>query len=316
MSERHSFDSAHLEAYLTQNDSTSPLDLDADLDYDFALDDDINSLLPPGDRLDSPSSARPHSAPQTSSASFDFGNIHLIPLSSTLHKSETELAQNLGFWSGLALIIGVSIGSGIFASPGPVFMFTGSVGAALSIWILAGLLAITGGLCYAELGTAIPGSGGEHPYLMRAFGSLPAFLFGWTGVTVTRPGSVAIITVICAEYAVRLLLYAHPSADDPPSWLVKLIAILCITALTAINCVSTRLGTAVQDIFTILKLMSLLVIGTIGLVKLAEAGVGAGKGNGAEGESHNFHHKSLFEGSSTNPGDYALGLYSALWVGA
>ncbi|KAI9099281.1 amino acid permease-domain-containing protein [Phlyctochytrium arcticum] len=275
-----------IDSFLAKND----VDPDADLEFD--LDDDINALLP-----------------------FDFGAIHLIPLSSTLSKSETELPQNLTFWSGLAMIVGMSIGSGIFASPGPVFTFTKSVGAALSVWVLAGLLAVVGGLCYAELGTAIPSSGGEHPYLMRAYGSLPAFLFSWTGVTVTRPGSVAIITVICAEYTVRLILYAHPTAaDDPPSWLVKLIAICVIAGLTTINCVSTKLGTRVQDIFTILKLLSLLIIGAIGVVKLAEVGVGAANNSGKEGESHNFHNKSIFQGSSDNAGDYALALYSALWA--
>ncbi|KNC98850.1 uncharacterized protein SPPG_09310 [Spizellomyces punctatus DAOM BR117] len=300
-----------LSSFDSDNHFPSAEDGDLDLDYDFDLDDDINALLPPNDRIPFP----PPSSRQASSPSFDFGAVHLIPLSSTLSKSETELPQNLTFWSGLALIIGMSIGSGIFASPGPVFAYTGSVGGALGVWILAGLLAITGGLCYAELGAAIPDSGGEHPYLMRAYGSLPAFLFSWTGVTVTRPGSVAIITVICAEYLVRLLLYANPSAaDNPPMWLVKLIALLCIGGLTIVNCISTRLGTAVQDVFTVLKLVSLLVIGTIGLVKLGEAGIGVNKNSGTNGESHNFHHSSIFEGGSRNAGDYALALYSALWA--
>ncbi|KAJ3042692.1 hypothetical protein HDV00_006749 [Rhizophlyctis rosea] len=234
--------------------------------------------------------------------SFDFDNVHAFPLASTLSKSETELAPNVSLWSGIALIIGMSIGSGIFASPGPVFSHAGSVGAALVVWVVAGLLAITGALSYAELGSMIPTSGGEHPYLMRAYGSLPAFLFSWTGTTVTRPGSVAIITVIFAEYVCRLIYFAHP-VGTTPAWLVKLIATVCIISLTAVNALSTKLGTAVQDVFTVLKLASLLVIGGIGVMRLVTG----------QSTSHNYDH-SLFAGSSTNGGDWALALYSALWA--
>ncbi|KAJ3299394.1 hypothetical protein HK104_009095 [Borealophlyctis nickersoniae] len=236
------------------------------------------------------------------SISFDFGNIHAFPLASTLSKSDTNLPENVSLWSGLALIIGMSIGSGIFASPGPVFAHAGSVGAALGVWIMAGLLSLSGAVSYAELGAMIPESGGEHPYLMKAYGSLPAFLFSWTGTTVTRPGSVAIITVIFAEYVCRLIYFQHPVGASP-AWLVKLIATICIVGLTAVNCLSTRLGTAVQDLFTILKLASLLVIGAFGL-KVILSG---------QSRSHNYDH-SLFAGSSRNAGDYTLALYSALWA--
>ncbi|KAJ3062386.1 b(0,+)-type amino acid transporter 1, partial [Quaeritorhiza haematococci] len=152
----------------------------------------------------------------SSGSSFDFGDIHAFPLSLSIARSPrtpntssgTDLAKTVTLFNGVALIIGMCIGSGIFASPGPVFMYTQSVGGAILVWIAGGVLAITGALCYAELGTMMPTSGGEHPYLMRAYGSLPAFLFAWTGITVTRPGSVAIICVTFADYFGRLLYYA------------------------------------------------------------------------------------------------------------
>ncbi|KAI9193602.1 amino acid/polyamine transporter I [Polychytrium aggregatum] len=240
---------------------------------------------------------------KAASSSFDFTPLsQSFPLSISLSKDDQDLETNMGLFEGLSIIIGMSIGSGIFASPGPVLGYTESVGAALSVWLIAGLLALTGSLCYAELGTMYPISGGEHPYLLKAYGTLPAFLFSWTGVVCTRPGSIAIITMIFAEYVVRLIYYGHPGGVAPV-WLTRLIAALCIAVLTLLNCLSTRLGTWVQNIFTSLKLVSLLVIGGIGCVILAE---GASK-------SHNYD-REPFQGSSTNPGDYALALYSALWA--
>ena len=70
---------------------------------------------------------------------------------------------------------------------------------ALLAWVAAGIIAMLGAASYAELGTAIPESGGEYQYLHRAWGPLPAFLFTWTSTLITRPGSIAIICLICAE---------------------------------------------------------------------------------------------------------------------
>ncbi|KAI8926060.1 amino acid permease-domain-containing protein [Entophlyctis helioformis] len=228
--------------------------------------------------------------------------LHAIPLSKTLSHSETHLDRTVSLWSGIALIVGVSIGSGIFASPGPVYERAGSVGSAIAVWGAAGGLAIAGGLCYAELGTMMPASGGEHPYLLRAFGELPAFLFSWTGITATRPGSLAIITVICAEYVMRLVYFEHPASAVPP-WQVKAVAATIIALLTLINVASSRASTAVQDVFTVLKLMSLAWMTVIGLVYLARDPPVA----------HNFD-KPLFAGSSMYAGNYAIALFSALWA--
>ncbi|KAI8806182.1 amino acid permease-domain-containing protein [Cladochytrium replicatum] len=231
--------------------------------------------------------------------SLDFERIYSIPLS--LSRRDGELKRSVSLFSGLSLIVGMCIGSGIFASPGPIFGYTGSVGMSLIVWIGAGLLAMTGSLCYAELGTMIPASGGEHPYLMKAYGSFPAFLFSWTGVTVTRPGSVAIITTIFAEYFVKMFYLNHPPSSAP-SWLVKIVALTCVALLTWLNCISTKLGTVILDIFTVLKTIALIFIGIIGVALLAE------------GASRSHNYDNLFQNSSTNPGDYALALYSALWA--
>ncbi|KAJ3188812.1 hypothetical protein HDU85_004526 [Gaertneriomyces sp. JEL0708] len=269
---------------------------------DLELDDDINELLPSDDLYGDLSPRR-----RSSSGSFDFApQAHLFPLSRTLSKFDTDLPKNLTFWSGLAIIIGMSIGSGIFASGGPVFRYAGSAGAALLVWLIAGLLALTGAVCYADLGTSIPSSGGEHAYLERAFGSLPAFLFGWTGATITRPASIAIITVVCAEYIARMLLHGGSASSEPPAWLIKALACLCIAVLTGVNCYSAKLGALVQDIFAVLKVILLVAIATIGLVEIGKAGV--------RDNAHPLDWNNLFEGSSRSLSAYSLALYQALWA--
>ena len=138
-----------------------------------------------------------------------------------------QMKRDVGLIGGVAVIVGTMIGSGIFASPKYVLMFSGSVGMALVVWTLCGVLAMCGALSYAELGTMIQTSGGESTYLLEAFGGLPSFLYIWTACIVIKPSQIAIVCLVFGQYVVNPFF---PNCEDNPDVqvIIKLLAAFAI----------------------------------------------------------------------------------------
>lgn len=100
------------------------------------------------------------------------------------NSDQIQLKKQLGLLEGVAIILGIILGSGIFISPKGVIQEVEAVGTSLLIWVICGMLSMIGSLCYAELGTCIPKSGGDYIYIFEAYGSLPAFLYLWDAMTI------------------------------------------------------------------------------------------------------------------------------------
>ena len=276
--------------------------------------------LAPNDHETTPR-PRPHDRSFSVSSAFDFAS-NLFPLSSTaagytalgaptagrldLPGQSLEKHKSLTYLNGLSLIVGLIIGSGIFSSPSQVNDNAGSPGAALIVWAVAGILAWTGAASYAELGGAIPLNGGAQVYLSKIFGELAGFLFTWCAVFVLRPGSSAIIAIIFGEYVVRAAVGAD--AENVSSWINKGVALIGLVLVTLINCVSTKLGTRMGDMFMFMKFVALLGITAIGIV-VAITGF---TWKGTPSEEWKTH--GWFEGTSSNLSNWAVAIYAGLWA--
>ena len=140
---------------------------------------------------------------------------------SDLERRNGGLRREVGFFGCLSLVVGVMIGSGIFASPFVVFSKAHSAGMSLLVWVGSGVLCICASLCYAELGTAIKSSGGEKTYLSRAFGPLAGFLYSWTAILIVKPASLAGVSMAFSAYVCEPF---YRGEADPPSYLLKCIS--------------------------------------------------------------------------------------------
>ncbi|MEQ2224770.1 Large neutral amino acids transporter small subunit 2 [Ilyodon furcidens] len=134
------------------------------------------------------------------------------------------LKKEIGLVSACGIIVGNIIGSGIFVSPKGVLENGSSVGVALIVWIITGIITAIGALCYAELGVTIPKSGGDYSYVKDIFGGLAGFLRLWIAVLVIYPTNQAVIALTFSNYVLQPLF---PTCFPPENGL-RLLAAICL----------------------------------------------------------------------------------------
>src|SRR5215475_8553638 len=187
---------------------------------------------------------------------------------SSADKSErSALVRGLGLWSAIAIVIGDTIGTGIFLVTSDMARAVGSAPLVLAAWVIGGLIVLLGAFCYAELGAAFPRAGGPYVYLSRGLGPIWGFLFGWMSSFLERPVGMATL----AAGFVRFLGFFFPVLATP--WftihfghyeirftMAQPLAALVVVAVTAVNYFSVRFSGAVQVLLTSLKMATILII--------------------------------------------------------
>jgi APA family basic amino acid/polyamine antiporter len=150
---------------------------------------------------------------------------------------------------GVAIVVGGIIGSGIFLVPKDVSEQLTSFGAVMLVWIAGGLLSLFGALALAELGAALPHTGGLYVYLREAYGRPVGFLYGWGQLVAISSGTVATLAVAFGLYLSRLIPLG--------AWEQKAVGVTSILVLTWVNCIGLREGKLVQNVFTVAKVAGL-----------------------------------------------------------
>jgi APA family basic amino acid/polyamine antiporter len=168
------------------------------------------------------------------------------------------LARRLGLWSAIAVVIGSTIGSGIFRSPaGIADKLPGPVPMLMS-WVAGGIFAICGALTLAEVASALPQTGGVYVFLRKGWGKVPAFVFGWSQLVMIRAASLGAIAITFSEYFWRVR--TGSAASDEQAMTVRWIAAGAILLTGFFNIVGVRVGSAFTNLTVVAKYGGLLFI--------------------------------------------------------
>lgn len=227
---------------------------------------------------------------------------------------DTGLERKLGLFDSTMIVMGIVIGSGIFITTGIMAKSIPSPWLILVAWLAGGILSLAGALAYAELGAAMPQTGGQYIYLREAYGPLIGFLFGWTLFLVYQTGSIAALAMAFAEFlgffsthlSTSTILFSEKFTILNHSFQYSLssgqiVAIFVIVLLSIFNFIGLVFGSIIQNILTSLKTVVLLAIITLGFVL-------------GKGVSINlFHSPSGFSASDLLMG-FGVAMIAILWA--
>lgn len=201
-------------------------------------------------------------------------------IETAVQESPEQLIKGLGPMSATTLVMGSMIGSGIFIVSAEIAREVGSPALLLGAWLVTGFLTIVGALSYGELAAMMPRAGGQYVFLREALGPLWGFLYGWTLFLVIQTGTIAAVGVAFGKFlghffpAVSATRWLWHIAHVPPIHIGPMVlgnmdvglntqnlaGIVIIVLLTAINILGIKTGAAVQNIFTITKVLALLLL--------------------------------------------------------
>jgi len=215
---------------------------------------------------------------------------------SPVDRTTIRLPRVLGLWDVVMILVGGVIGSGIFLSPSEIARAVPAPLLMIAVWVVGGLMTFFGALAFAELGAAMPEAGGAYVYMREAYGPMMAFLFGWTLFLVIDSGAMATLAVaFSAKYLPQFVTLTPLST--------KLVSVVFILFLGAVNYVGVRWGANLQNLLTIIKTIAL---GGICVVVFLFAGDSGHAANFVEPRPAAFNADIL--------GAFGVGLVASLWA--
>ena len=237
-------------------------------------------------------------------------------------ESTPGLVRALGLWDATLLVIGLVIGSAVFmvtGGPDGVARLLPSPGALVIGWVAGGLISFAGALVFAELGAALPNTGGQYLFLREAYGDLVGFLYGWSLFAVINTGTLAALAVGYAEYFAAfvpalgtdrvLLTLPLPVTGALAISAGQLNAVFVIVLLSVVNYFGVKEGSVFQGIVTVMKIASFLgfavlalVIGRGSVAHFTPLFGGAGGGAGVSA------------GGGLSAGAFVLSMVAMLWA--
>jgi APA family basic amino acid/polyamine antiporter len=193
-----------------------------------------------------------------------------------------EFRKALGLFDSVMIVSGIMVGSGIFIVSAEISRQVGSAGWLLVAWLITGVLTVAGALSYGELAAMMPAAGGMYVYLREALSPLVGFLYGWTLLTVIQTGTIAAVAIAFARFSgvvfpvVSETNYLISPLKVLPGYAVSLstaqmLALVVIFLIAVINCYGVRWGKLIQNVFTVAKLLGMLLLLGLGLFAFLHA---------------------------------------------
>src|SRR2546423_12261899 len=210
----------------------------------------------------------------------------------------SSLPRRLGVGSAVGVLVGSTIGSGIFRSPASIADKLPGPLPLLAIWLTGGIFAVCGALTLAEVAGAFPQTGGVYVFIRESWGRLPAFLFGWAELILIRAAALGAISTTFSEYFIRVL--GHDPRLAPYNRYVHYVAAVAILLTATFNYVGIKWGALVQNVTTLAKPGALIVIIVLALA------LGLPQTGG--------HFTPVIPPGSFNIARFGLALVSVLWV--
>ena len=166
------------------------------------------------------------------------------------------LPRRLGFWSAMGVVVGITIGSGIFRTPAGIARLVPSPLAILGLWLAGGILSLCGALSFAELGAMLPETGGFYAWLREGWGRPVAFTFGWSELVLIRASSLGGMAIVFGEYTLRSL------DIDPVShvFAARVVAAALIAFAATVNILGVRTGAGIVSVSTAAKFGALTLL--------------------------------------------------------